>query len=160
MSKIKSGLNFWNVSKTNNTLQLRGSTILGTQAWKGAAPSLIKRASKNNKLNILPAMSKNEEITKLNRRITEAKAWVRKYLIVTSLNPFEFLLNNRGIKANVLISNPTQHKTKEEEEDTNNILKKITNKNIKLEGTNQIREEIYSIVGAWAQKLNLAYLSF
>ena len=39
-------------------------------------------------------------------------------------------------------------KTKEEEENTNNILKKITNKNAKLEGENQIREEIYSIVGA------------
>ena len=69
------------------------------------------------------------------------------------------MCNRSGIKAKVLISNPTQHKTREEEENTNNILKKITNKNAKLEGENQIREEIYSIVGAWAQKLNLAYLS-
>jgi len=33
-------------------------------------------------------------------------------------------------------------------------------KNSKLEGVNQIREDKYSIVGAWAQKLKLAYLSF
>ena len=159
VSKIKSGLSFCNVSKINKTPQLKGSTILGTQAWKGAAPSLINKANRNNRLNMAPAVLKSGEMTKLSRRITEARAWVRKYLIATSLNPFEFLFNNRGIKANVLISNPTQHKTKEEEENTNSILKKITSKNSKLEGTNQIREEIYSIVGAWAQKLNLAYLS-
>jgi hypothetical protein len=69
-------------------------------------------------------------------------------LIETSLSPLEFLLNRRGTKARVLISNPTQHKTKEDEEKTNNILKKMMEKNSKLEGVNQIREERYSIVGA------------
>jgi hypothetical protein len=73
---------------------------------------------------------------------------VRKYLIETSLSPLEFLLNRRGTKARVLISNPTQHKTKEDEEKTNNILKKMMEKNSKLDGVNQIREERYSIVGA------------
>lgn len=160
VSKINSGLSFWNVSKTNKIPQVKGSTILGTQAWKGAAPSLINRATRNNSLETWPSRLKRGEITKLNRRATEARAWVRKYLIETSLSPLEFLLNRRGTKARVLISNPTQHKTKEDEEKTNNILKKMMEKNSKLEGVNQIREERYSIVGAWAQKLKLAYLSF
>jgi len=87
-------------------------------------------------------------MTKLSKRTTDARAWVRKYLIETSLSPLEFLLNRRGTKAKVLISKPTQHRTKEDEEKTNNMLKKMAEKNNKLEGVNQIREEIYSIVGA------------
>lgn len=91
--------------------------------------------------------------------MTEAKACVRKYLIEESLRPLELFKSKRGIKARVFTSNPTQHKIKEDEEETNIKLKKIITKNNKVEGVNQIGEEIKSIVGAWAQKLNLAYLS-
>jgi len=50
VSKINKGLSFWNVSKTNKIPQVKGSTILGTQAWKGAAPNLINKATRNNSL--------------------------------------------------------------------------------------------------------------
>lgn len=159
VNKMKSGFNFWTVNKINKTAHLKDSTILGTQAWKGAAPNLIKIATKNKKLTkSLKPFSKGDN-TKLKRKITEAKAWVKKYLIEESLKPLELFKSKRGIKARVLTSRPTQHKIKEEEEETNIKLKKIATKNKKLEGVNQIGEEIKSIVGAWAQKLNLAYLS-
>jgi len=158
-NRIQRGFSFWMVNRKNKTNQLSDSTILGTQAWKGAAPNFTSKAITNRKVKGWSTWPEIGETTKLKRKSTEAKAWVRKYLIEESLKPLEFSLSKRGMKAKVLISNPTQHKINEEEEITNTNLNKIIKRNKKIEGENKIREEIESIVGAWAQKLNLAYLS-
>lgn len=141
-NKMKRGLSFWIVSKKNKMNQLKDSTILGTHAWKGAAPNFTSRATTTKRIKGWSNCPKTGEITKLKRNKTEARAWVRKYLIEESLRPLEFSLSKRGIKAKVLISSPTQHKINEGEESTNTNLNAIINRKSIREGENKIREEI------------------
>lgn len=65
----------------------------------------------------------------------------------------------KGINPNVLSSNPNQANRILGEVITKNTLINIDTKNVIKEGENHIGEKVKPIDGAWARKLNLAYLS-
>lgn len=96
--------------------------ILGNQKWNGAAPSfnnivelIIKlwkfKICMLNKLLILQIY-----IILTNKKINEAKACVRKYLIAASLENKFLLSIMRGIKDNKLISKPIHIPNQEDDE--------------------------------------------
>mgnify|MGYP003329456371 CR=1 FL=1 len=93
----------------NKLDQDKASTIPGNQEWNGAAPSLIIILTSNIRFKF--TILKGSKILKRNR--TDAKVWVRKYLIADSLEDLLFKFKIRGIKAKVFNSNPTHLNIKE-----------------------------------------------
>lgn len=85
--------------------QGKPSTNEGIHWWDGAAAIFNRRATETRKLskNKFLKPRDEEEIS-----MTEAKAWIKKYLIVDSVEYMFFLLIMRGMKAKRLISRPNQ----------------------------------------------------
>lgn len=110
-----------------------------------------------------PKQSKDWKFNKLPKRAkinnTEAKVWVKKYLIADSEDVLLLVSIKKGTKTKVFNSNPNQQINKEEEEATKNILKRILIKNNPKAGESHTGKKVEPIDGAWARKLHLAYLS-
>lgn len=106
--QIMRGLSFWIVKITNIEDQDRKGVSEGSQEWKGAAASLMRRDKENNKIKFGKIILSNKKI--------EARVCVRKYLIAASL--VEILDDERrsGIKAKVFNSKPIHLKGRDEEE--------------------------------------------
>lgn len=110
------------MSKIKALIQDNPSITLGNQKWNGAAPifnSIVELIIKfwynklfklNNKLNFIIY------IIETNKKISEAKVWVKKYLIADSLERIFLLSIIRGINDNKLISNPIHIPSQEEDE--------------------------------------------
>lgn len=139
--KIKRGLIFWMVKRTNKIIHGKDSTILGIQAWKGAAPNLIlilKRIRKSTRNFKFKVSSGNEIAIK---KIIEANVCLKKYLIAFSLLNVLFDLNKRGIKLSVLSSRASQFRKIDALEQTIAILKITDLKNKKSIGDANIWRE-------------------
>ena len=118
------GAIFCQVIKIKLLIQFRPSITLGNQKWKGAIPVfIIKEEAKIiliNKFIFLIKLLLNlifiEKSKTENKRIAEAKAWVKKYFnLASDVNKLlEFI--QKGIKDNKLISKPIQILNQEEEE--------------------------------------------
>jgi len=109
------GAIFCQVNKIRLLIQSIPSIISGNQKWKGAAPIF----NNNDELIIISInilISKisliklfNIIIIKIeNKKIVEANAWIKKYLIEDSVEYELFFFFNRGINDNKLISKPIQ----------------------------------------------------
>ena len=131
------GVIFCHVIKIKLFNQVKPSTILGNQKWKGADPIFINNEEliiidkKLFKLKFLIIISFNKII---NKKLIDAIAWVRKYFKEASVIIKLFELEIRGMKLNKLISNPIQQPNQVLEEIEIKVLKnKIKKKNILLE---------------------------
>lgn len=103
-------------------IQFRPSITIGNQKWKGAIPVfIIKEEAKmililELKFVVIFHSIKKENKIIENKRILEAKAWVRKYFNVASEENRLFNFIVKGIKDNKLISNPIQILNHDEEQ--------------------------------------------
>lgn len=154
---IIKGFIFWTVIKIKKFTQFKDFATLGIQAWKGAAPNLIDKDTISKEENKL--FSIKFWVKQAIKKITEAMACVRKYLIAASLVTEVLLHSIRGIKVRVLSSSASHLIRSEGELKIIKILIKIELKKSKTEGENHTGEKVGPIDGAWARKLNLAYLS-
>lgn len=83
------------------------------------------------------------------RNITEARVWVKKYLIADSLSNFPLTISIKGMNAKVFSSNPTQEINSEGAEATKMILPTIEERNKRDEGVKNIGEKDSPIDGVW-----------
>lgn len=134
------GLIFWTVSKTNKTTHEQDSATVKSQLWKGAAPNLIDNPKNKNKIQILTGPNKLISSPKINK--TEARVWVKKYLIAASDVSLFFLIKSRGIKAKVFNSKPTHLINKEGEDKIIVTLKTILKINNNNEGDKNIGKKV------------------
>lgn len=109
---------------------------MGNQKWKGADPIFINKVEFNIMgVIILNSRFINNILIKIiNKKLIDARDWIRKYFKDASEENKFFVLEIRGINLNKLISSPIQHPNQELEEIEINVLKnKINIKNILLE---------------------------
>lgn len=105
------GAIFCHVVKIKQFAHERPSITSGNQKWKGAAPSLVRRAEFNIIRNVefisgaINSFVNNIKIIE-NRRIIDAKAWVIKYFIADSDENIFFVDVIKGIIERRLISRP------------------------------------------------------
>lgn len=118
--RINKGANFCQVINIKATFHLNPSITLGNQKWNGAAPLFINiELQINIKTYSFEFVFKVRGISKikiLNKKIEEAKAWVKKYFREASEENKFFDLIIKGIKDNKLISNPIHILNQDEEE--------------------------------------------
>lgn len=105
------GAIFCQVTIIKQFIQSKPSITSGNHEWKGAIPNFMNRAEWNINKNTLEKFTIKKSklfsmmiIEKIN--IVEAKAWIMKYFKTDSLELLEFILVNRGINDNKLISIP------------------------------------------------------
>ena len=113
---------FCTVNNKKQLFHLILSLIWINQLWSGAIPNFINKEININKLNIEVEFEKNQlnEVIIIqmaeNKNNNEEIDWIKKYLIIDSLE-IEFLLLKRiGIKDAKLISKPIHIENKELEE--------------------------------------------
>lgn len=115
------GASFCQVIKIKAMFQFKPSITFGNQKWKGATPLFIIKEDAKIKLNkkflFIKMLCSIFELNKIiaNKRVLEANACVRKYLIEASAENKLFEFIESGIKDKRLISNPIQTLSHEEE---------------------------------------------
>jgi hypothetical protein len=119
------------VRRVNKGTQPIDSAIEISHLWKGAAPSFTLNPNK-----------RVSDPNPLIRIKSEAKVWVRKYLIEASLESLDFFTSKIGMNAKVFNSNPIHAMNMEGDEITKKILVRILKDIRKIEGENHIREEV------------------
>ena len=137
---INKGLSFWTVKRTNKGAHAKDSATVTSQLWKGAAPSLI--ASPNKITVILNSVWRTNRIRPPTITITEARVWVRKYLMEDSEVSLFFFERRIGKNARVLSSKPTHEINRDGEDITKKILEVILRIISNKEGVSHIREEV------------------
>lgn len=75
---------FCQVINKRQDIQFKPSIIEGNHKWKGIKLSFINKGIKINKLIFIIRKNIDLKIKKINNRI-EAKAWIKKYFIVASI---------------------------------------------------------------------------
>jgi len=137
---INRGLSFWTVKRINKGIHVKDSATVTSHLWKGAAPSLM--ANPNKTTVILNSAWRINTVRPPTITITEARVWVRKYLMEDSEVSLFFLERRMGKNARVLSSNPTHEIKREGEERTKKILEVILRIINNKEGVSHIREEV------------------
>lgn len=106
---------FCQVLKIRQFIQLSPFIVLGNQKWNGAAPNFINNLIfiiKSTVIFFIGVIWNHliSEIIKieLNKKFTELKDWIKKYLIILSEEKLLFLLIITGIKLIKFISMPIQ----------------------------------------------------
>jgi len=110
---MDSGAIFCHVRRISPTLSLIPCVTSGSHEWKGANPNLIAREMKVVVMMVLLVSGWNVHtpsclkfIRMERRRIIEAVACVRKYLVAASVDRGLGLLTISGTRANRFISRP------------------------------------------------------
>jgi len=125
------GAIFCQINKIKDCLQLVYSITWGNQKWKGAIPAFIESARvKTTEYGLKSNFVGARSIKVIRIIITEAIAWLRKYLMALSLDFWLDLIIRMGMNLIRLISNPIQARSHEEEEQARKVpeitpLKKI-----------------------------------
>lgn len=116
-----SGAIFWIVIKMKQLFHSNPSITLGNHQWKGEAPLFISNGA--DRIIFVKwvlfrekRFSRNPFIKMRNNNLTEANAWIRKYLRDASVVKILFLFDIIGINDNKLTSRPIQAPNQELEE--------------------------------------------
>lgn len=104
------GVIFCHVNRIKQFNQFKPSITSGNQKWNGAIPIFVSKAELKIIIIELSIFFRSRcELASIiieNKRIKEAKAWVRKYFIELSVERIFLLCWINGMNANKLISKP------------------------------------------------------